>query len=98
MVQINRRDFAKGAMGLFGWGMFAGGFGGVLAARFGQRPQHLGHHLRSQSLSGGASDQAGNSAVQLFSEGKHHIPGGLADGTLGPFDFPVGIGFRPGAD
>ena len=28
MVQINRRDFAKGAMGLFGWGMFAGGFGG----------------------------------------------------------------------
>ena len=28
MVQINRRDFAKGAMGLFGWGLFAGGFGG----------------------------------------------------------------------
>lgn len=25
MVQVGRRDFAKGAMGLFGWGMFAGG-------------------------------------------------------------------------
>ena len=28
MVQVSRRDFAKGAMGLFGWGMFAGGFSG----------------------------------------------------------------------
>ena len=26
--EMDRREFAKGAAGFFGWGMFAGGFGG----------------------------------------------------------------------
>ena len=28
MLEMNRREFARGAMGLFGWGMFAGGLAG----------------------------------------------------------------------
>ena len=28
MIKTSRRDFARGAIGLFGWGMFAGGLGG----------------------------------------------------------------------
>ena len=39
MIQTSRRDFAKGAMGLFGWGMFAGGLGGCSVFSEGSGPR-----------------------------------------------------------
>ena len=39
MLQMNRREFAKGAMGLFGWGMFAGGLGGCSLISGGSGPR-----------------------------------------------------------
>ena len=39
MIQTSRRDFAKGAMGLFGWGMFAGGIGGCSMFSEGSGPR-----------------------------------------------------------
>ncbi|MBO4708691.1 MAG: metallophosphoesterase [Kiritimatiellae bacterium] len=39
MFEMNRREFAKSAIGLFGWGMFAGGLGGCSLLSGGSGPR-----------------------------------------------------------
>ena len=39
MINTSRRDFARGAIGLFGWGMFAGGLGGCSMFSEGSGPR-----------------------------------------------------------
>ena len=39
MFEMDRREFAKGAAGFFGWGMFAGGFGGCRLLSGGSGPK-----------------------------------------------------------